>query len=273
MDNLLGLNSGFFEEPTVEKWQAVRGVGITEVELGPDWKLAEDLDKYMKQAETGYSILTKAGINISSFHLPFGNPVEISGPGDDRAEKAVAANKRILDWAAEKKIGIAVLHGSFEPIKPEERRDRMNRAVKSIKILGDYAKSKNIVLAIEDLPRTCLGNCADEILELTDNGKNAKVCFDVNHLLIETHKAFFEKTIPCIITTHLSDYDRVDERHWIPGDGCIDWKELIGFFKKAGYSGRFLFETHESAKYSPKLGRFFSPRELVEHFYEAAGLQ
>jgi sugar phosphate isomerase/epimerase len=184
--------------------------------------------------------------------------------GDSIADSAVEVNRKILDWVGGKGIGIAVLHASYEPISPDDRPARFERAVKSIKILGDYAKSRKVTLAVENLPRTCLGNCADEMLILTSHGKNAPICFDVNHLLVEHQRDFMAKTAPYIVTTHFSDYDRQNERHWMPGDGDIDWKELTGLFDKAGYKGRYIFEIDENS--SPKLGRAFSPTELAARF-------
>jgi sugar phosphate isomerase/epimerase len=271
MKNKLGLSADFFEEPDVDKWNTALKAGFTEVELGPSWQLARDMRKYHEAMEEQYSMIVKSGMNPSSFHLPFGDFIDISGLEDLSTDKALADNQGILDWVGKKKIPMAVLHASFEPIEDEERPARLGRAAESIRLLGSYAQSKNIILAIENLPRTCLGNCAGELLMLTDHGKNASICFDVNHLLkkSESHRDFFVKTAPYIVTTHFSDYDRLDERHWIPGDGCIDWKELTGLFTGAGYKGRFVFEISENS--SPKLGRPFTPRELLARFQKTAG--
>ena len=46
-----------------------------------------------------------------------------------------------------------------------------------------------------------------------------------------------------IITTHISDYDFVNERHWIPGEGDIDWLELYNALKEVNYKGVWLYET------------------------------
>jgi hypothetical protein len=54
-------------------------------------------------------------------------------------------------------------------------------------------------------------------------------------LLVEHHRDFMAKAAPCIVTTHFSDYDSQNKRHWLPGDGVIDWKELICLFSKAGF--------------------------------------
>jgi sugar phosphate isomerase/epimerase len=45
-----------------------------------------------------------------------------------------------------------------------------------------------------------------------------------------------------IVTTHISDYDFKDERHWLPGEGKIDWQKLLGALKNIGYSGVWLYE-------------------------------
>lgn len=106
------------------------------------------------------------------------------------------------------------------------------------------------------------------MLVLTDSGKNAVICLDVNHLLIESHKDFIEKVDPYIITTHLSDYDGIDERHWLVGEGCIDWVELIGLLRQQEYLGRFLFELNE--KSVPGTEQTLTLKELVSRFIKVS---
>jgi len=264
MKNLLGLSSGFFVEPTKDKWRAAVKAGLTEAELAFEWKL-QDGDAFEK-AKRDYVLLTESGVNISSCHLPFGAQRDISALDEPRCGGAMIYTKKLLDWIASKNIGMAVIHQSFEPIGEAERPARLAKAAENLRELGRYAKERGIVLAAEDLPRTCLGNCADEMLALTDNGRSASICFDVNHLLNESQKDFYEKTAPYVVTTHLSDYDGIDERHWLPGDGCIDWRGLARMFEARGYTGRYIFELHETEAYAPKLGRGFSPAELAERF-------
>jgi sugar phosphate isomerase/epimerase len=256
------LYSLFFKDPTAEKWRSVVEAGISEAELSVRFTRCNSAEKYLKVAGECFKMLSEGGLRVSSIHLPFGPDMDVSSP--EKGDAAVRDMEVILDWAMGKKIGIAVIHASFEPIDPPDRPARMEKAVESIKILGAYAKTGRVTLALENLPRTCLGNCAEEILALTGHGQNASICFDVNHLLLESHRDFFNKTAPHIVTTHFSDYDRIDERHWLVGDGRIDWAALIGLFEKYNYKGRYVFELDETS--SPKLGRPFSPAELVERF-------
>ena len=272
MNNPLALSSIFFKEQTPEKWQEAAEAGITaaEISLGTWGQFNNNPEIFLAEAQTQYKLITKAGIKVCSFHLPFQiECFDVAGPDDVNAHRAVEIHKKIIDWVIEKKIGIAVLHGGREPVPAAERNERFNRAKNSIKVLNEYIKNSCLILAVEVLPRTCLGNCAGELLELIDYGKNAKICFDVNHLLLESHKEFISKTANHIITTHFSDYDGIDEKHWIPGAGIINWKELIIMLKNSGYTGNFLFELQGTAKSNPKLNRDFNIKELTDSFINA----
>ena len=48
------------------------------------------------------------------------------------------------------------------------------------------------------------------------------------------------------MTTHISDHDYENERHWLPGEGKINWNALIGALEKIGYRGVFNYEVGES---------------------------
>jgi sugar phosphate isomerase/epimerase len=42
---------------------------------------------------------------------------------------------------------------------------------------------------------------------------------------------------------HISDYDGVDERHWLPGQGIINWSEVVESLVSIDYGGPFMFES------------------------------
>jgi sugar phosphate isomerase/epimerase len=41
---------------------------------------------------------------------------------------------------------------------------------------------------------------------------------------------------------HMSDYDFVDEKHWLPGWGDNNWNNIILSLIEAGYDGPFMYE-------------------------------
>jgi len=76
---------------------------------------------------------------------------------------------------------------------------------------------------------------------LSTNDK-LRACFDTNHLLNEKVTDFIKNVGDKIITTHISDYDFVNERHWLPGEGDIDWLELAKALEEINYNGVWLYE-------------------------------
>ena len=108
--------------------------------------------------------------------------------------------------------------------------------------LAEYAYAKGAVIAVEDMIVECLGNCADELAELISVNDKLRICFDVNHILKNTHLEFIEKFKEKIVTVHISDYDRICERHWLPGEGVIDFHELYTKLIQVGYSGPWMYE-------------------------------
>ena len=59
-----------------------------------------------------------------------------------------------------------VLHPSSEPITDSIRAQRITNASRSIAYLKKYADQIGAQLCIENLPRTCLGNTPEELLEI-----------------------------------------------------------------------------------------------------------
>ena len=268
MKNCLGLATCFYPDSSPERWETAAKAGFTDAEIDTNNRLpAEEI---CRDSEKIFADLKAGGLPPAPSHLPFGPAWDISAADAGVRVRALEGLESLLQWAGNKGIGTAVLHPSFEPIDNAERADRLAFASESIRRLGEAAANCGVRIAVENLPRTCLGNCSGELAELTGNGMYAGVCFDVNHLLLESHENFVRKAGHLICTTHLSDYDRKDEKHWFPGDGCIDWAELRALMEGAGYTGRYLFELGENA--SPSLGRPFTPRELAEKFCALTGL-
>ena len=69
-----------------------------------------------------------------------------------------------------------------------------------------------------------------------------KICVDVNHFLQEPAEAGVLALGNRIVTTHISDHDYENERHWLPGEGKIDWNALLAAFESIGYQGVFNYE-------------------------------
>lgn len=211
--------------------------GITHMELSLH---AEELSELDFQAVR--DLADRYGITLWTMHLPF-SPFYFLDPSD--REKA-DVTPEYFRWCIRKgvQIGIRrfVVHPSAEPIDEADRPARMQCAKKTLAVLADFALQYDAVIAVENLPRTCLGRDSKDILELLSAHEALRVCYDTNHLLSEDAVSFIEAVGDKIITTHVSDYDFLNERHWLPGEGKVNWQEILLSLQKVGYTGPWLYE-------------------------------
>ena len=213
--------------------------GIDSVELSMP---QEKYDTYDYAAIRRYA--AEARVEIFSFHLPFlpFEKLDPSAPDEALRISTVAIQKRMLDHAATAGAKVAVIHPSGEPYEEEERPLRVAQSKRSLAELCGYAETLGIRLAVENLPRTCLGRDSADMLELTSADERLVICFDTNHLLSEDPIDFIRKCGHKIVTLHVSDYDRLNERHWLPGEGNTDWPALVAALREVGYSGVWNYE-------------------------------
>lgn len=184
----------------------------------------------------------KFHVELWSLHLPFSSSAGIDISRADTWAATLALHESVMEKAAGIGIKRFILHPSGEPIPDESRAERIQRSKESLGLLAEVARKNGAVIAVEDLPRTCLGRNSREILELLSADDRLTVCFDTNHLLAEDPVEFIRKVGNRIITTHVSDYDFVDERHWLPGEGKLDWQAILKALQNVGYQGPWLYE-------------------------------
>jgi sugar phosphate isomerase/epimerase len=139
-------------------------------------------------------------------------------------------------------VTCAVIHPSWEPIADNDRADAFKRSKEGLHYLAEVGATCGLSIAAEDLPRTCLANCSAEMLALLEGSDHLRVCMDANHLLKEKTEHFIRQVGNKIITVHISDYDFVNERHWLPGKGINNWTAIIAALAESGYTGPFLYE-------------------------------
>ena len=219
---------GHIDEGVMEDYAKA---GVKSLELSFGWNPAyylENVDWKMIPTWT-----RNTGTEVWSVHLPCSLSIN---------EKNVESDVEILNRAGEAGVKVALVHPSGEPIHDGERALRMERCSADFGKLCDAAKKTGITVAVEDLPRTCLCNCHEEIQYLLDRHPDLRVCYDTNHMLKESNEEFIRAVGKKIVTLHVSDFDFVDEKHLFPGDGFIDWKVLQHELEKVDYNGPFMYE-------------------------------
>ena len=229
------LNEAFFT--------ACREAGVYSVEMSLSVPQYPSLDW-----ATVSEMIRRNGLIINSVHLPFSRTMSISHPDKANRDASMALNESVMRAAAACGVKIAVVHPSTEPNEEKDRPRIMGYAKENLKILADIADELGMVIAVEDLPRTCLGRNAADMLELLSADGRLRVCFDTNHLLGEPIADCVRAIGDKIITLHVSDYDFIDERHLLPGELDIDWAEFMDLLDEIGYTGVFNYEVSGEAE-------------------------
>lgn len=218
------------------------GLEVLELDMS-----AEDYPNadFYKTAE----VAKRHGLEIASIHLPIA-PQHIYDVTHKYATVGampyqIELIKRGCEILGTKHI---VIHSGGEPLQEEERAERVARAGEKLPQLADVAAEYGADICIEVLPRTCLGRDSDEILAMLAYDDRLRVCLDTNHIFRESEVDFIRKIGKKIATTHISDRDEINERHWWPGEGILDWVAIMDALDEIGYEGDWIYECSLSPK-------------------------
>ncbi len=239
----LGTSLSIFGNVTSENMKEAKDAGFVWIEVTIPKPMIfasrQELEsRFLKQK----ALIDKAGLKIWSCHLPYGKVLDISQLDDAARKKAVQGEINVIRAASVLHPHRLVLHPSSEPIADSVREKRIANCIASVDVIRVVADSVGAILCIENLPRTCLGRTSDEILRITGPYEDVGVTFDTNHLLLEDQLHFVQAVGCKIKHIHVSDYDKTDERHWVPGQGITDWGPLYNAVLTIGYHGPWMSE-------------------------------
>ena len=229
--------------------EAFRRSAIRNIELPIAYALEGTDESNLTKKILG-RIFAEKVLSLASIHLPFGSHCDISSTDEATRRAAVEYTANMIREArAFAHSPEMTLHAGAEQrtLSPLERKARTASVRRSIaELLPDVVESDSR-LNIEYLPRTCIGNCEEELLEITDgfDSRRVGINLDVNHVMNRYNElpAIASRLIDRINVCHFSDYDGVDEQHWgIPHSGVIDWRSVMSVLEKSPNPVTIIFE-------------------------------
>ena len=243
----LSFFGGSLDEKTLK---SIKDAGIDCIEISVAMDKLIHSYGFIERAKEYGELIKACGLELWSLHLPFSRTIDISLPRKFERDYAVGMDTALIKAAAEAGAKVCVLHPSSEPIADKDRPMRIRYSHESVKKLSAVADSVGITLAVENLPRTCLTRMPEEMAQILE-GTNAKMCFDANHSLTLMNLEYLERIKDFgikVATVHFSDYDFIDERHRIPGDGINDWNGIMACLESTQYSGPIMYEVSAKPK-------------------------
>ncbi len=194
------------------------------------------------------NMVKDGALTIGSVHIPFGEFFDPSAADEEIRLRNCENIRQIVRQTVATGLGAPAytLHGGMEPTLDEERPHRTAQAGKSLAELAPFFAGLGALVNVEILPRTCIGNCPAELKAITDGQpENVGIVIDVNHYMNRYAEVpdLIRELAPRIRSFHLSDYDGVDEQHWlIPHQGILDWHGIMREIKALTQDVNMIFE-------------------------------
>lgn len=242
--------SVYVKDLTAERMKEMSDAGIKYIEYTASNYY--DFKDFPQNAQRIFDTAAENGVTIRSIHLPFSpfNEIDPASLDPKVRENFINIQRPIIEAASKCGIGIAIIHPSGEPYPEDMRAQHMECAIESLKELNKIILSCNMKLAIENLPRTCLGRNCFDMKTILDAIPDAYACFDSNHSLTDSNVDLIKTMGSRIIATHISDYDFINERHLFPGEGLNVWQDILAALESVDYSGTFNYEIKESGTHA-----------------------
>ena len=187
------------------------------------------------------------GIRIPNWHLVQYPPLQEDGTIN---REAIDCMKRSMDKGHRIGAKNHVLHWDHRFI------DRSYDATwrKIINEWANYAKSLGICLLMETVPDKPTNQRyvpASEIIDFVRNypPEVLSICIDVNHSnLQEKLPDVVHEVKDRLVSLHISDNDGHEEKHWLPGQGVIDFPSLFESLESIRFDGMLVLEVNKWCK-------------------------
>ena len=239
----IGISTGACTECSIlDVIPALRESRVTGVEIGTP---PRHFDPWQDEqvAALGRS-LASAGLEAVSIHAPFGGLLDLAQPNPHHRHAAIGA---ILTAAsAIKQLGgrLVVVHPSDLERHAHDVQARLADAAHSLVLLADNCRQEDMTLVIESPLPHLIGGDPDEFAWILKqvNG-SARVCLDTGHTALGGHwRKFLDVAGPRLAHVHANDNHGHRDDHLPPGEGVIDWREIVETLKAVDFDGWLMLE-------------------------------
>ena len=169
-------------------------------------------------------------------------------------DKAAKMSCRVLSASSTEVPGALVVPNSVYPEAQGARislpghfswAEAWSRYTDAIGLIVEAAERYGLKFALEARPREMIST-TDGLLNLLQavGSDSFGALVDTAHLFVEQEyiPLSLHKLGKKVFAAHLTDSDGVIEHHWVPGEGKINWPEVLGAFEQIGYKNLLTIE-------------------------------
>ncbi|WP_088188913.1 sugar phosphate isomerase/epimerase family protein [Desulfosporosinus sp. FKA] len=209
----------------------------------------EDEDKpWLTKKEDMPKLVENMGLVLDNLHVPYNNSNELWSEHTSVRSEFIQRHIRWLNDCAIHHIPVMVMHLT-EGLNPP---DPNHYGLQSFCQLVEAAEELGVTIAIENTRRS--DNLPYLLSGIPSNSLG--YCYDSSHYFLSNKQDYdlLDNFSERLVATHLSDNDGLEDRHWLPGHGIIDWVGLSRHFPTAYHGGLTLeaYPTVEERQQSPE---------------------
>jgi sugar phosphate isomerase/epimerase len=243
----IGLSTGcFYHQSILDCLPVIRASGFSMIEICSSPTHLDYHDPAMVRRAT--ERIHELGIEAYSFHAPFADTIDIASSDDAQRNAALAEVLQAAEAAAVLRVHYFVIHpGPEHPPETsgEERLTRMRNVVTTLNEVARRCRELGVMCALENkLPHLIFGNTSD-ILWILDAINTAEVgaCLDTGHAFLSGDmESLVRKLRGHLKMVHAHDNGGMQDDHMPPGDGRIDWENLLHELVQIEFHGALILE-------------------------------
>ena len=225
--------------------------------------------------------IKEVGLDPFSFHAPFADHIDITSLDKNTQSNSVAEIILATEAAAELGVRHLVLHPGPEREKKApsvEFYHHLETASYSINKISKRCKELGITLLLENmLPHLLCGRTQDMLYIMGAMDEiNVGTCLDTGHAYLSqdlpsvVHKLSFHLSM-----VHVNDNNGTGDDHLPPGEGSIDWPEVIAQLDSYNFRGPLIIElsARHGTDYDKTMAEARKSRDFIQKIHRALELK
>jgi sugar phosphate isomerase/epimerase len=254
----IGVSTGIgYREPIEEVLPAIAQNGFRTIEVAtarPHVDL-KDSARFARVREQ----VDRLGLRVRSLHAPFGQGIDLTDSDAGIRRLSLRHFREAADLLQFLGGELYVIHpGGEDHNWVWEKQNRLERSVEGLTEVWQMCRDRRLKLVVETpLPHLLGGSLADlEWILSRIPSEGTGVCVDTSHTSLGgTLFAAIERFSDRLVHLQASDNHGKHDDHLPPGDGLIDWPEVMRALERVHYRGIFLLEVGGEGSSSENLKR------------------